>query len=386
MTDRKLANDATSSAQGTIYEIYFAVQKCFEMTSDQKIIIQRYGDVTVGASQQLEIKHYSDPLTDNHLNFWNTLKNWMQDNFDESAYMSLLLCTTQEIGENSSLRAWNYKTLDDRISILRKIYEDAEKREKNRQQASNGKPSKSLRLQRWIMEPTRIGKLRNVVERFGIADRSPDMTGLYTRIKDIHAKHILCAKRDDFLYALLGFVICPKVVAENSWEIGYDEFATKVRGLSSQYCKGTTQFPVKYLHANQALSPEAVEARKDQPFVRKILDIQYEKVIPDAIVHYLYASQTALHEFREYEVPGSHYRVFAKNVLDQFSPRYRKALRNVSEVIKDSQDFYDDVMMEPPPNFPGFETPPVSFKNGVLHMHSNDSSKDIKWRLENPHE
>lgn len=111
MTDRKLSNDATSAAQGTIYQLYVGVQKCFEMTSGQKIIIERYGDVTVSASQQLEIKYYAEDLTDSHPNFWKTLKNWMQDNFDESAYIALLLCTTQKIGEHSSLKVWNSKDL-----------------------------------------------------------------------------------------------------------------------------------------------------------------------------------------------------------------------------------------------------------------------------------
>jgi len=105
MSSDGLTHDATASAKGTIYQLYWAVQKCFEMISGQKIVIERYGDVTVAASQQLEIKHYGDALTDSHLNLWKTLKNWMRDGFNETSYSALMLCTTQQIGDRCSLSA-----------------------------------------------------------------------------------------------------------------------------------------------------------------------------------------------------------------------------------------------------------------------------------------
>lgn len=385
MADRKLSNDASSSSQGTIFQLYVAVQKCLEMTSGQRIIIERYGDVTVSASQQMEIKHYDDPLTDSHVNFWKTLKNWMRDDFDESAYAVLLLCTTQEIGEKSLLKEWNSNDLSGRIAILKKIHEEGESRYQKEVKSGKRdpkKPSESLILQRWVMDPARIDKLLSVVERYIIADLSPDISNLYGQIKDIHAKGILLAKRDDFLNALLGFVLCPKVVVENSWEIGFDEFSAKVQELTAQYCKGTTQFPGKNAHASQEASPELVESKKDQLFVVKIHSIEYHEVIPRAIGDYLYASETVLKELRDYEVPTSRFQAFARDVLDQSWPRYRRALRSISDVVKDSQNFYDEVMMCSPPTFPGFDTPPLRFRNGVLHMHCNDTSKGVKWRLD----
>jgi hypothetical protein len=107
MSNQPLVHDATASTKGTVYQFYVAVQKCFEMTSGQTVLIERYGDVTIDDHEQVETKHYSDPLTDNHLNFWKTLKNWMQDGFDATRYASLLLCTTQQFGANAKIAAWN---------------------------------------------------------------------------------------------------------------------------------------------------------------------------------------------------------------------------------------------------------------------------------------
>lgn len=386
MTESKLSNDASASVKGTLYQLYVAVEKCFGMTSGQKLIVERYGDVTVGESQQLEIKHYGEPLTDSHLNFWTTLKNWMRDDFDETAYTGLLLCTTQKIGDRSLLNDWNSKDTDGRIVILKTIHDQAEARELSRV-ASGGKESQqapvALSLQRWILTPARKSKLQSVVQRFIIAHGSPDLTNLYDQIKEKYAKGILQAKHDDFLNALLGFIICPQTVTHNSWEISYDGFVAKVQELTSKYCKDTKQFPCKYMKTNQLSSSAEVSGdHADKLFVRKILEIEYKEVVPAAIDDYLYASLTVLDDLGAYEVPIKHYEVFAKNVLDQYNPRYRQASRRVTDVIKDSQDFYDEVMGEQPPSFPSFETPPLSFKNGVIHMHTDDPSKGITWRLE----
>jgi len=385
MTKSKLSNDASSSLKGTLYQLYVAVEKCFGMISGQKVIIERYGDVTVSESQQLEIKHYGESLTDSHLNFWTTLKNWMRDDFDETAYAALLLCTTQEIGSQSLLNEWNLKDTAGRISILNNIHDQAEARQQKRleSQSDGHKIPEVLSIQQWVLAPVRNNNLQNVVQRFVIAHGSPEMSNLYTQMKEKHAKGILQAKRDDFLGALLGFIICPKTVILNSWEISYSEFELKVQELTSKYCKDTRQFPCKYMKTSQPSATAVVqEDHADKLFVKKILDIEYKEIVPAAIDDYLYASRTVLDDLGAYEVPVQHYEVFAKNVLDQYKPRYRQALRKLTDVIKDSQNFYDQVMGEQPPSFPSFETPPLSFKNGVIHMHTDDPSKGITWRLE----
>src|SRR5688572_4422769 len=240
----RLKHDATASTKGTIYALYIAVQKCFEMRPGQKVMLERYGDVTISGSQQLEIKDYGDPLTDSHENFWKTLKNWMQDGFNEALYSALVLCTTQTIGPQSLLRDWNTEDGDGRIRILKTIYEKSEERF-NAKQKKDRVPE-PLEWQREVMDPMRVDKLRRVVERFVIADLSPDANEIYSLLKDVHTKGILLAKQDDFLNALLGFVICPAVMAEDSWEITNEQFTERVRELTSQYCKGTTRFPTKY--------------------------------------------------------------------------------------------------------------------------------------------
>ena len=115
----KLNQDATASTRGTIYQLWVAVQKCYEMFEDgQKVLIETQGDVTKVDDEQIEVKHYADALTDNHLCFWKTLYNWMKDNFNHKPYNSLILYTTQKFGLQATIADWNGKNIADRLKII----------------------------------------------------------------------------------------------------------------------------------------------------------------------------------------------------------------------------------------------------------------------------
>ena len=129
MSTSKQLNDASASAKGTIYQIYVAVDKCVEMVAGQKVLIEKLGDVTVSEEAQIEIKHYADTLTDNHDNIWKTLKNWMQDDFNNKHFVSLILYTTQQFGENALLKSWNELLLEKRIETLKSILVNSETRD-----------------------------------------------------------------------------------------------------------------------------------------------------------------------------------------------------------------------------------------------------------------
>ncbi len=363
----KLANNASSSVRGIIYQFYIALHRCFEMGSGQKLYIEQYGDVTVSASQQLEVKHYHDKLTDNHPNFWKTLYNWMHDGFDVDQYVSLVLLTTQEIGVTSLLQTWNTSDVDGRLNILNKI-----------QEAAAG-TSATSEYSGYILDQSRAQKCKKVVSKFIIAHGSPDIDNIYGQLKDKHANHVLNSKCEDYLNALLGYVISKK--SDSGWEITNNEFTEKIRELTAQYCKDTRQFPTKYRKTDSQEIQE-IQSRNDQLFVSKIVEINYNSVIPKAIEDYLYASHTVLKDFRDYQVSPDRYEEFSENVLDQVRPKLSIAKRNATDIIKDSQNAYDDLMGTDSPSFRGFENPPISFKNGVIHMNFDDPKNDLKWRLE----
>lgn len=384
MSAIKQSNDASDSSKGTIYQLYIALEKCSNLKSGQKIIVERYGDVTVTGSAQIETKKYTDPLTDSHLNFWKTLENWMKPGFNEELYESLVLCTTQAFGAECSFKTWNETSVEERLATLHTIHQAALKREQVR--LADPKKRSELaphpfRIQEKVLATGAEGKLKRVLERFVIAAANPDLTGVYELLVEYHGRYVLKEKAGDFVEALLGFVMSPPILEDNSWEISKEAFDNKVRELTPLYVQGTRVFPTKYKRDKPPTPSEIATLGK--LFVKKIEDIQHTQEIPFAAMDYLYASDTVIKDLKEYNVPPQHFPVFKDDVRRQFEPLYRKCSRSVKDVIKDSQDFYDTLTGSNPPAFPGFETPNLGFRNGVIHMLCDDPNANIKWRLEN---
>jgi hypothetical protein len=383
MGTRHLAQDASESIKGNIYGFYLAVQKCFEMVSGQKVLIEKCGDVTIDGVEQIEAKHCHDPLTDNHINLWKTLRNWTQAGFDPLTYMSLLLVTTQKFGANATIAEWNEADANRRLDILHTIHREAEEREHRRSNGTqNHSPPECLSLQRVVLAPSSQQKLEAVVKRFLIVAKSPGMDDLYKRITQQHCKGILRGKQEDFLDALVGFVISSRVASQSNWEVGYEEFVERVATLTTQFCRGTQVFPAKYLSATVSAVLPTQDSHPPQLFVQKLHDIEYDEVIGEAMRDYIRASKTILEEFKNYEICDMRYLDYIQEVLSVFHPRYRSASRRVSvDIVKASQCFYDEITSEESPTFPGFDRPPRTFRNGLLHMHMDEPKHNLKWKL-----
>lgn len=105
MSEGFTKNTALPTVRGLHYQILVGLSKCFDLKEGQTIFFEKDGDVSLIGnkedSTQVEVKHYKNDLTDNHLNFWKTLANWTTEEFDHSQYSSLVLLTTQKFGSSS---------------------------------------------------------------------------------------------------------------------------------------------------------------------------------------------------------------------------------------------------------------------------------------------
>lgn len=381
MSSSSVRQNATASTRATIYQLCVAVARCYEMRKGQKLLIEELGDITVEDQEQIEVKQYSDDLTDGHYNFWNTLRNWLDDKFDADSYTSLILHTTQEFGAQARLRAWNDVPLDRRIEILAEIHAEFEKGfyaklAKN----SNCEPSKVLRHQRFVMDPELKAHLKGIIPKVWIEARQPTLPELYSRLKDTRA-HVLEGKRDDFLNALIGFVCHPDKKGRERWEITYDEWSAKVHDLHSTYCKETRRFPRKHYQGEIPAPSEAQQL--DELFVRKIGDIGYETQISKAVYDYESTVKTINEEFIAYQIDPELTKGYARTVESRFSSEHSIACRACTEEIRDSQNLYDKVTGSEPPRISNFDDVPDEFRNGILHISMGDAKKQLEWRVRN---
>lgn len=368
----KLKHDATASIIGTIYQFYVALESCFQLTEGEKLYIEKYGDITISDSKQIEVKNYSDDLTDLHENLWKTLGNWLQGGFDPTNYKDLFLLTTQNYSTESTLKDWNSKNKSEKMQLLKDIvanYEKRKKKDQNREaQVKN------------ILSEDNHEKLNSILEKFQIFDSSPIGEDLYSKIKDTRASHIPTGNRNDYINSLLGFIIAPESVASNNWEISYEAFSQRKQSLTEQYCTQTKIFP----QIQKTISSDEIKEKKTHLFVKKIEDINYSEVKNDAISEYIKTNHLILNDLSKYSIPKSIYDSYEQDLLAAYNPKYRKAKRNISndnEIEKCSKDFYDEITGEPSQPFANFNNTPYYFRNGFYHSMADDDAQDIKWSL-----
>lgn len=233
------------------------------------------------------------------------------------------------------------------------------------------------------MNPDRSDKLNEILGKFFILHCSLDGRGTFERLKALHAKQIIKSKRDEYIEALIGFVVCPDPGDGSSWVISCAEFESRVQALSARYSSETKLFPTKFHPATATFDQKHIDDSHSRLFVKKIQDIEYHEVVPEAVKDYLYATHTIASELADYAVlPDTMTRYEHEVVSGQLRPLHRQALRTVNDVIKDSQSLYDRVMASTPPAFSGFQDVQGSFRNGVIHIHLDDEEADLKWRLE----
>lgn len=379
MSTGKIRQEATASTRGTIYQLCVAVQQCYELRVGQKLLIEELGDVTIENKRQTEVKNYSDNLNDGHHNFWNTIRNWMADDFDYTQYKSLILHTTQEFGPKATIMEWNDIEADKRLELLLAINKKFEIEFRNRKAANPKiKPSGVLKHQRFILESQKRQKLKNLVGKVWIEAKAKKLPELYEELKQDRIRGILSGKKDDYLDSLIGFVCRANKKAGERWEITYDEWEAKIRDLNTMYHNETRRFPHKHFTARRV---EDSDAGRDDLFVEKIRDIEYFEVIWSAIRDYEATMATLDQEFILYSVDPGVVEAYSNDVENRFLANYRMCCRSCSDELKDSKDLYDKITGSDAPALSGFGDTPDGFRNGLLHQRMDNPEAGLRWRL-----
>jgi len=361
---------------GFVYQTLVGLDRCFEMNEGQSIWFERDGDVSLDGnpkleSTQAEVKDYAANLTDNHENFWKTLKNWLSDGFRSDSYSHLILVTTQKYGANTTLKNWNTQSIEKRYEVIKEIFG------KRTDKELNAKPLKTIVA--YQKEVFRHGdtKIKSVLEKISITTEADDLDGIKERIKNKFTG-IPELNRSKYLEGLIGFVYdCAS--KETGWEVKYNAFQEKLEDLTSQYCLKEFTFPS---FSGDLATKEEQEEYAEKLFVQKIIDIEYESELPEAIGNWLelHTSLIAeLHGFPQYRDKTNAYQ---RQLIEQFKRRYSIRKRSIVDVIKDSKTLFDEVIGDTPPAMSNYLAPPMAYKNGLIHDAMNIEEEEIKWRVE----
>lgn len=369
-----------------ISQFYLALEICFEMKNEEVVLIERDGDVSKnnflnkGEGIQLELKEYADDddLTDSHLNFWNTLNNWLNEGFDSSKYKYLILTTTQDYGAKTSLSRWNASKKDERIDILKDIHEKAKKRFlEAKLKDTKATESDSLKLMNKVFSiPSSV---ENIIDKVIIDSNRTRRDGIVNELKEKHLQFILDENKENAINALLGYIMNEEQY-NKGWEISYNGFSIQLQDLSARF---NNQSPIFPLDENLKTIPDTEKENKlKYAFVKKIEEIEYQDAIPTSLNNYWFTINTIAKEFSSRKQKMTTLKQFQDDLIINHNFTYSKYSRSCSqeELINKSQDFYDDIFSGQTPNFDVYNNTPLIFKNGMYHLLANEDDK-IVWKL-----
>lgn len=393
-SDAPLPFDATLLVKALQYQFLVAVEYCYDLEEGESLWLEVFGDVTVSGKMQIEVKNYSDSLTDGHSNFWNTLKNWLHEKFDHTSFKSLVLLTTQEFGHQSHLKGWNKLTASERLVIMEQISTASPPRakKKNADQSAikneTSKLSKSQSLQQYVMAPERRDALMEVLERMQITTGADSLEQRIQKYRTRHLKTIRPSKYQKFIDDLLGFMCSTKLVSEG-WQITHEAFSAKLTELTKQYTKSPTTFPQVDTAALQ--KDINIEEIRSMPFAQKIIEIGGEQRLKRAALHRLIAQTTISDLYKDGVLSKSAVDLYLRNHLIRHVDGRELAMLDCmgitcqTELKTRSMKFYLECHSRTVEPFCSLEHTMTEFRNGIYHMlageKAEDKDEEFFWRL-----
>lgn len=365
---KKLSFDSTSTLKGIVFQFLVALDRCFEMQEGESVYIETFGDVSVLGGDnptQIESKCYKTDLTDLDENIWNTIHNWIRDDFPLEKFSSLFLLTTQKAGKKSEWGGWNKKGLEDKLKTLNRIKERFDKKKR--------KSEKLTSMMDAIFDASKSKRLAEIAKKLFIDCLDTNDEQFYKSLLN-RDKSIPNIQKEKYINALLGWIIRP----QKSWIISNKAFEKEAQEIAEKLRENTTVFPDK-LRLTDIIKYEKYE---ENAFVRKIKNIKYDEVIPDAVDDYVHTASLIEQELKESLAIKTQFEGYEISVERRYRAEYRMASRNYEkkELFERSQDLYDTVTMANDGTFHTYNSVPSYFHNGVVQILANEKD-DIVWLL-----
>jgi hypothetical protein len=278
----KQKNDNTLKFLGHLYQGMIALEYCLDGKEGDCIKIEQHGDVA-SQDEQVEVKSHIDPkhtLSDRHIDFWKTLKNFVENYEISMEYSKLILLTTSVIKENSKWNKWNEKTKEEKFEVLQKIIDE--------------KITETIRpFTDFIFDKINKCKLLKILDKFSIKYGQHRIKEKLDYISNKPNFDIIPKKnRKHLISNLLGYILSQACeLDENNkgnWEIDITEFKERLRRTAKSYIN-LSVVPLPTQFENKKGDRTVYE---DYKFVEAIKEINYEKQIQQAIDYFLQANTT----------------------------------------------------------------------------------------------
>jgi hypothetical protein len=359
----RLKNDDTLTKLGDIYHYLLVLKYCLDLKEGEKIYVEQFGDISKEGkddSFQMEVKHHINEsnLTDRDSEFWNTLKNWLENKDYISGFKELILLTTSTINQSSSFYDWETKNIEERLHALKKIGSVKKKKEET-----------FRKLYDKIFNDFDEEEIKSIIGKVKIC------SGLYnvSLIKDElrNHSHFLNVKEENFepyLNSLLGYIIRLPVDPPYSWEISHRDIKSVTVDLRDHFSENNRAIPMKY----ETMETSNTDKYMDRRFVKEIERIKYEEMIPEAINDVWRTNSTIIDYFTNNYVFYESLEAYKKNMqkkLNLLKKNYELDYSDKEEKtrLKESKKYYNRAMLMELEGFGIIKINSRFFQNGIIH-------------------
>lgn len=341
---KRAVNDATLQKAGDIYQYLIALKDCFELTDGDSLQIETYGDVSIinknGGRFQKEVKHHfgKSSLSDRDIDFWKTLANWYVDYERVKTFENFILSTTATISENSIFFDWNKKSKDEKLECIKEIGTLSNNKEKTFRAQYN----------KIFKDSYDESRLLDILDKFTIEHGKTTIAGISEEFSK-YVGHIPSENRDNYIGALLGEILYKVKEPPHKWEVTKTEFDEILQAQTAAYgTKSSAPLPKEYEKAEP--SANEISKLKQKNFVKAIQEIQYDRMIPDAMSDYWKADLTVIRYFNDNMMYLESLEAYKEDLLKKM--QYKKANSELDletetkdDQMKISKKLYNDVML-----------------------------------------
>lgn len=367
-------NDDTLTKLGDIFHYIIVLEKCLQMKEKEKIIVEQYGDLSKVShenSENIEIKHHTSEMNfaDRNVEFWKSLKNWLENYDNVKQFKKLMLLTTSTIKVDSIFFEWNSINKEKRFAIVKQV--GSEKKEKEQQFRDYYNKIFSFPKSKILCV---LERMELVTSETGIKKRKRELMQepVFMLISEEYA--------DSFINELLGHILLLPSEPPHSWVINYDDFKKKANEIRDRFSKGTRPLPDSF----RRQEPLDTERYLERNFVTAIHEIEYLSEVNTAIRNYWRAIQTIVNYFQDNPIFLDDIEGYKDDLTDKLNRLKRIAMRRqlspeMNDVIIKSQDFYDEIMSLGAEPFGTISPNRNFFQQGIIHEIVDEQK--LNWYL-----
>lgn len=360
---------------GFHYQVLLGAERCYQLNEGQSIYFERDGDLSIEGYEkenniQIEAKLYADKLTNKHENFWKTLANWLD--IDYQKYQYLILHTTQPFGNETEFKDWNKKSVKEKYEIIKLEYEKLSDADKD--------TTNITKINSFIVKvyDFKEEKLKSILGKFYIYTESENLDEIKSTLLK-KPTGIPKANQQAYLDGLIGFIYSK--TNNQNWEVTYDDIQTKFEELTSKYSVQPFTFPE---FKNYQADESTIKEHATSIYYKKIEAVGLDDEIPLAVGNlseFIESLKLKLHNHLLYaEKTKSYKEVVKRKIKDKYSItalNYPNA-----DVNARSKVFYQGMIADEPYHMDEYGFPPIAYKNGSIHDIMDDDKEDFKWKVE----